>query len=73
MPALQPFASGPDILREVSPGVSMAVTVNAKSTFDPAPPYKGATRRIEAAEDRVTIIDDLVRSRGGILHLGPIK
>ncbi len=41
----------------------------AKSLFRPAPPYKGATRRIEPVDGGIIIIDDLVRSRGGILHL----
>jgi hypothetical protein len=40
-----------------------------KSTFSPEPPYKGARRRIEASDGGITIVDDLVRSRGGILHL----
>lgn len=43
----------------------------AKSIYTPGPPpYKRATRRIVPASDgRVTIIDDLVRTRGGIVHL----
>lgn len=41
----------------------------AKSTFGPEPPYKRATRRIETSEGSITVVDDLVRSRGGILHL----
>jgi hypothetical protein len=40
-----------------------------KSTFDPQPPYKRATRRIEPSAGGISIVDDLVRSRGGILHL----
>jgi hypothetical protein len=42
-----------------------------KSTFSPEPPYKGARRRIEASDGgmTITIVDDLVRTRGGILHL----
>jgi hypothetical protein len=31
--------------------------------------YRRGTRRIEASESGVTIIDDLVQIRGGILHL----
>jgi len=43
----------------------------ARSTFSPEPPYKGARRRIETSDGgiTITIVDDLVRSRGGILHL----
>jgi hypothetical protein len=41
----------------------------ARSTFSPQPPYKRATRRIEPSAGAITIVDDLVRSRGGILHL----
>jgi hypothetical protein len=41
----------------------------ARSVFNPQPPYARATRRIEPSDGGVTIIDDLVRSRGGILHL----
>jgi hypothetical protein len=41
----------------------------AKSTLGPEPPYKRATRRIETSQGTITIVDDLVRSRGGILHL----
>jgi hypothetical protein len=33
------------------------------------PPYKRATRRIEPSERGVRIVDDLVRHRGGVLHL----
>ena len=41
----------------------------ARSTYSPGPPpFKRATRRIEAAGDRITIIDDQVRNRGGIAH-----
>ena len=41
----------------------------AKSTFGPALIYKSATRRIELSDGAVAIVDDLVRSRGGIVHL----
>jgi hypothetical protein len=41
----------------------------AKSTFSPQPPYKRATRIIKPFDGMMIIIDDLVRSRGGILHL----
>jgi hypothetical protein len=41
----------------------------AKSTYSSRPPYKRATRRIEPALDGLTIVDDLVRPRGGILHI----
>lgn len=42
----------------------------AKSSYSSgAPPYKRATRRIEPSERGVKIIDDLVRPRGGIVHL----
>src|SRR5262245_52251961 len=41
----------------------------AKSTFSLQPAYKRATRRIEPANGSVLIVDDLVRTRGGILHL----
>ena len=42
----------------------------AKSTYaSGAPPYKRGTRRIEPSERGVKIIDDLVRPRGGIVHL----
>jgi hypothetical protein len=33
------------------------------------PPYKRATRRIEPSERGIKIVDDLVRPRGGVLHL----
>src|SRR5262245_10188292 len=41
----------------------------ANSTYSSRPPYKRATRRIEPAGAGLTIVDDLVRPRGGILHL----
>jgi hypothetical protein len=43
----------------------------AASMSGPEPlPYKRGTRRITPAENGgVTIVDDLVRSRGGVLHL----
>ena len=42
----------------------------ARSSSHEPPPYKRATRRIVAsAGGGLTIVDDLVRSRGGILHL----
>jgi len=42
----------------------------AKSTYSPEPPpFKRATRRIQQADDRITIVDDIVGSRGGIVHL----
>jgi hypothetical protein len=42
----------------------------AKSTYSSQPPYKRATRRIQPSNDGgITIVDDLVRPRGGILHL----
>ena len=42
----------------------------AKSTYSSQPPYKRATRRIRPSNDGgITIVDDLVRPRGGILHL----
>ena len=42
----------------------------AKSTSVGTLPYRRGTRTIAAADDgRVTIVDDLVRIRGGILHL----
>src|SRR5262245_20903108 len=48
-----------------------AWTLNvAKSTSVGAFPYRRGTRRISAAPDGVvTIVDDLVRVRGGVLHL----
>jgi hypothetical protein len=33
------------------------------------PPYKRATRRIEPSERGIRIVDDLVRPRGGVVHL----
>jgi hypothetical protein len=42
----------------------------AKSTYSPGPPpFTRATRRIEASGDDVTIVDEMVRSRGGVIHL----
>jgi hypothetical protein len=42
----------------------------AKSTSAGPFPYRRGTRSITASDDgRVTIVDDLVRIRGGILHL----
>ena len=42
----------------------------AKSTSVGAFPYRRGTRRISAAADgTITIVDDLVRIRGGVLHL----
>ena len=42
----------------------------AKSTSVGAFPYRRGTRRISAATDgTITIVDDLVRMRGGVLHL----
>src|SRR5436190_18220200 len=42
----------------------------ARSTYSPGPPpYKRATRRIEPAGDGIKIIDEQVRTRGGIVHL----
>lgn len=42
----------------------------ARSSYPGTFPYKRATRRIVASSgDRLTIVDDLVRIRGGILHL----
>jgi hypothetical protein len=41
-----------------------------KSTYSPGPPpFKRATRRIAPAGDDITIIDEMVRSRGGVAHL----
>jgi hypothetical protein len=41
-----------------------------QSTYSPGPPpFKRATRRIAASGDDITIIDEMVRSRGGITHL----
>ena len=42
--------------------------VAASSSSGP-PPYKRATRRIEPSERGVRIVDDLVRPRGGVVHL----
>lgn len=45
-------------------------TVNvAKSTFGPNPAFKRATRRIAPTDGSIAIVDDLVRNRGGIVHL----
>ena len=42
----------------------------AKSTSAGPFPYRRATRRITSSDDgRITIVDDLVRIRGGVLHL----
>jgi len=41
----------------------------ARSTLGPESPYRRGSRRIEPSEGGITIIDDVVRSRGGILHL----
>ena len=42
----------------------------ARSTFGAEPPpYKRATRTITPSADGLLIVDDLVRNRGGVLHL----
>jgi len=42
----------------------------ARSSYSSgSPPYKRATRRIEPSERGVRIVDDLVRPRGGVVHL----
>ena len=42
----------------------------ARSSYSSGqPPYKRATRRIEPSERGIKIVDDLVRPRGGVLHL----
>ena len=42
----------------------------ARSSYSSGPPpYKRATRRIEPSEGGVRIVDDLVRPRGGVVHL----
>jgi len=42
----------------------------ARSSYSAgSPPYKRATRRIEPSERGIRIVDDLVRPRGGIVHL----
>ena len=41
----------------------------AKSTYSTEPPYKGGARRIAPSDNGMLIVDDLVRRRGGILHL----
>ena len=41
----------------------------ARSSFSGPPPYKRATRSIEPSERGVRIVDDLVRPRGGVVHL----
>ena len=42
----------------------------ARSTYSPGPPpFKRATRRVSSSGDDITIIDEMVRSRGGITHL----
>ena len=40
-----------------------------RSSFSGPPPYKRATRNIEPTERGIRIVDDLVRPRGGIVHL----
>jgi hypothetical protein len=41
-----------------------------RSTYIPErPPFKRATRRIDWSGEWVTIVDDIVGSRGGIVHL----
>jgi hypothetical protein len=41
-----------------------------RSTYTPErPPFRRATRRIELSDDQVTIVDDIVGSRGGVVHL----
>lgn len=41
----------------------------ARSSFSGPPPYRRSTRRIEPSERGVKIVDDLVRPRGGVVHL----
>jgi hypothetical protein len=42
----------------------------ARSSYPSGPPpYKRATRRIEPSERGIRIVDDLVRPRGGVVHL----
>ncbi len=62
----------PGLAEAQSPRLWFGVwTLNiARSSYSSgAPPYKRATRRIEPSERGVKIIDDLVRPRGGIVHL----
>jgi len=41
-----------------------------RSIYNPErPPFKRATRRIEQSGEWVTIVDDIVGGRGGIVHL----
>jgi uncharacterized protein (UPF0297 family) len=53
------------------PGWFGTWTLNlTKSTYSPGPPpFKRATRRIEPSGSDIKIIDEMVRSRGGITHL----
>ena len=41
-----------------------------RSTYSPGPPpFKRATRTVAVAGDEITIVDEMVRNRGGITHL----
>src|SRR5262245_1118834 len=54
----------------LSPWIGIWTLNLAKSTYSPTPPpFKRATRRIQQTDDRITIVDDIVGSRGGIVHL----
>ena len=42
----------------------------ARSTYSPGPPpFKRATRTVAPSGDDITIVDEMVRNRGGITHL----
>ena len=53
------------------PGWFGTWTLNlVRSTYSPEPPpFKRATRRIAPSGDDITIVDEMVRRRGGITHL----
>jgi hypothetical protein len=41
-----------------------------RSTYSPGPPpFKRATRTVAPSGDEITIVDEMVRNRGGITHL----
>ena len=72
LPGIAPGIKSPGML----PGETIASWFGtwklnlASSTYSPGPPpFKRATRRIEQVGARITITDDQVRTRGGLIHL----
>ncbi len=56
---------------QTQPGWFGTWTLNlGRSTYSPGPPpFKRATRTVTPSGDDITIVDEMVRNRGGITHL----